>query len=73
MKFIHFGLFMFYTILSINYQVNNIINDGGPFVNLKQAVSMAFYPVVLSKVPILIRSGHSVDGFCYADVLVSFD
>ncbi len=63
---------MFYTILSLTYQANYIINDGGLFVNSKQAVSMAFYSVVPLKEP-LIRSGHSVDGFCYADVLVFFD
>ncbi len=73
MKFIHFGLFMFYTIISINYQANYIINDGGLFVNSKQAVSMAFYPVVHSQVPIIVRNVHLVDGFCYADVLVFFD
>ncbi len=65
-----FCFLMFYTIISINYQANYIINI---FVNSKHAVSMALYPVVPSKVPIIIRRGHSVDGFCYADVLVFFD
>ncbi len=64
---------MFYTFLSITYQANYKINDGGLFVNSKQAVSMAFYPVVPSKTPITIRSGHSINGFCCADVLVFFD
>ncbi len=63
---------MFYTISSITYQANYKINDVGLFLNSKHAVSMAFYPVVPLKVP-LIRSGHSVDGFVYADVLVVFD
>ncbi len=64
---------MFYTIFSIIYQANYKINDVGLLLNLKLAVSMAFYPAVPSKNPLIIRSGHSVDGFCYVDVLVFFD
>ncbi len=45
---------MFYTIFSITYQANYKINDVGLFLNLKLAVSMAFYPVVPSKNPIMI-------------------